>query len=363
MQDKNVKYGNQYTAIINAIQIQILNVIYGAVSLYLNEFENHRTASDYENSLIAKNFLFKFINSYNSLFYIAFIKRSVPANNATCGKGTSDPYCLTELQTQLGTLFVVAIVLSNALEIGIPILMTKINERMNRAVENAETKEEKQKSTLEEEYELQPYTTFADFDEMSIQWGYVILFVVAFPLSPLCALLNNYIEIRLDAEKILAVSQRPRPLGAVGIGTWFDILTIVSFCGVVTNTIIVIFDTSLIDRWADGNGYVKCWIFIIVEHLIIILKVGIGYLVPDVPVDVRQHLARQDYIVSVLLDDLDEEAEPEILDDSELDAPDSPDIAKRDIAGGISTATWSYEDIPAKAPDESFYRSVKYVVS
>jgi len=131
---------------------------------------------------------------------------------------------------------------------------------------------------------------------------------------------------------------------------------------VVTNTIIVIFDTSLIDGWANGNGYVKCWIFIIVEHLIIILKVGIGYLVPDVPVDVRQHLARQDYIVSVLLDDLDEEAEPEIVDDSELDAPDSPDVPKRDVAG-ISTATWSYEDIPAKAPDESFYRSVKYVVS
>jgi hypothetical protein len=39
--------------------------------------ENHRTDTAYENSLITKIAVFQFINSYISLFYIAFIKNSV----------------------------------------------------------------------------------------------------------------------------------------------------------------------------------------------------------------------------------------------------------------------------------------------
>lgn len=40
----------------------------------MSNFENHQTQSEYENSLITKTYLFQFINSFNSLFYIAFIK-------------------------------------------------------------------------------------------------------------------------------------------------------------------------------------------------------------------------------------------------------------------------------------------------
>jgi hypothetical protein len=40
----------------------------------LNQWENHRTDTDYENHLILKTFLFQFVNSYASFFYIAFVK-------------------------------------------------------------------------------------------------------------------------------------------------------------------------------------------------------------------------------------------------------------------------------------------------
>lgn len=62
----------------------------------------------------------------------------------------------------------------------------------------------REKSQPEEEYELEPCkqtnhsrrfwlsdhaladeSTFDDFDELVIQWGYVTLFVVAFPITPL----------------------------------------------------------------------------------------------------------------------------------------------------------------------------------
>ena len=52
-----------------------------------------------------------------------------------------------------------------------------------------------------------------------IQFGYASLFVVAFPLAPLLALINNYFEIRVDSFKLLTNAQRPIPRGAQDMGT------------------------------------------------------------------------------------------------------------------------------------------------
>ena len=38
---------------------------------------------------------------------------------------------------------------------------------------------------------------------MVLQFGFITIFVAAFPLAPLFALLNNWVEIRLDAQKFV----------------------------------------------------------------------------------------------------------------------------------------------------------------
>ncbi|KAG7251412.1 hypothetical protein CRUP_007890, partial [Coryphaenoides rupestris] len=53
-----------------------------------------------------------------------------------------------------------------------------------------------------------------------IQFGFVTLFVASFPLAPLFALLNNIIEIRLDAKKFVGELQRPVAARAKDIGGW-----------------------------------------------------------------------------------------------------------------------------------------------
>lgn len=52
-----------------------------------------------------------------------------------------------------------------------------------------------------------------------IQFGFVSLFVASFPLAPLFALLNNIIEIRLDAKKFVTELRRPDAVRAQDIGT------------------------------------------------------------------------------------------------------------------------------------------------
>jgi hypothetical protein len=345
-------WGSILTAIINAVQIQILNVIYGKVSLKLNEYENHRTDSEYENALIAKTFLFKFVNSYNTLFYIAFIKKyDDTTGNDTTGCLNDD--CLGELRQQLGTIFISLIVINNIIEVLIPYIKTRLAERANRAEEepsqleanvgpSSQQRKFKEPTAPEKEFELEPYnSTFDDFDELVIQFGYVSMFVVAFPIAPLLALINNVFETKIDSGKLMYLTRRPEPRGAANIGTWYDILNIVSYFAVLTNVGIVAFTSDLIREWLNQdrlpNGefpkYIESgqlWVFLGAEHIILLIKFAVAYFVPDVPYDHEVHLARQDYIVNVLLNGMEEEEDDDVggrgKDDDEAQAVEKFDL-------------------------------------
>lgn len=68
-----------------------------------------------------------------------------------------------------------------------------------------------------------------------IQYGFVTLFVAAFPLAPLFALLNNIGEIRLDAYKMVTQARRPLAERVEDIGAWYGILQGITYCAVVSN--------------------------------------------------------------------------------------------------------------------------------
>jgi len=51
--------GSSIASIANAIQIQVMNWIYSEVAVWLTNRENHRTDTQYEDSLIAKLFAFQ----------------------------------------------------------------------------------------------------------------------------------------------------------------------------------------------------------------------------------------------------------------------------------------------------------------
>lgn len=108
---QNNKYGNQICAFINAIQIRVMNIIYGKIAAWMNDWENHETETQYNDNLAVKLFLFKFVNSYISLFYIAFVQPYV--------EGCHEKSCMSILTMQLFTIFAINLCL-NFVELGIP---------------------------------------------------------------------------------------------------------------------------------------------------------------------------------------------------------------------------------------------------
>jgi len=170
---------------------------------------------------------------------------------------------------------------------------------------------------------------------MVIQYGYITLFAAAFPIASLMAALNNMIEIRTDAFKILDAYTRPEYYGAQDIGTWYSVLEIIGFFAVITNCALIAFSFSSIYITVNQNAFATLAIAVIIEHILLFLKFLISELIPDNPGWIKKNLARQQYIKEKLLrpaeikpkvwkvddpsddDDDDEDDDEEFLDEKQ----------------------------------------------
>ncbi|NXM31116.1 ANO6 protein, partial [Oxyruncus cristatus] len=240
-------------SLISFVVIMILNTIYEKVAILITDFELPRTQTDYENSLTTKMFLFQFVNYYSSCFYIAFFKGKFvghPGNpvywlgkyrNEECDPGG----CLLELTTQLAIIVGGKAIWNNIQEVLLPLVKNLIGRY------SAAARSEKVVPRWEEDYHLQPIGKlglFYEYLEMVIQFGFVTLFVASLPLAPLLALINNMLEIRLDAWKLTTQFRRMVPQKAQDIGAWQPILQGIAILAVVTNAMIIAFTSDMIPR-------------------------------------------------------------------------------------------------------------------
>jgi hypothetical protein len=138
--------GTAIATLMNSILILIFNAIYRVVSVKLNDAENYRTDTEYEDALIIKTFLFEMVNSYGALAYIAFLKQPVIRRlsfvsiYATCPFGSSSldegHSCLSELGAQLFSIFVVNLIIKTFSAVGVPfIFRSKVDSDYDDHVE------------------------------------------------------------------------------------------------------------------------------------------------------------------------------------------------------------------------------------
>ena len=73
-----------------------------------------------------------------------------------------------------------------------------------------------------------------------IQFGFITMFSISFPLGPLFSYINNLVEIRIDAFKVLTQYKRSLPKKAENIGYWLPILETVSILSIIINVLLLI---------------------------------------------------------------------------------------------------------------------------
>ena len=259
-------WGPMLIAIFNSLQIVIMNVVYDKIAVKLNDWENHKTQTSYENGFIVKKVGYQFVNYYISLFYIAFIKEHWDG----CDNGN----CMGELNYNLWVMFAINMIF-NIIEIGLPVITAKSKW-------NAEEKKVKmmfdqgkaarlEMSEAEKEAKLEVVVLLNEYLEVVMNFGYIIFFCVAFPLGPIIYWIFNILEIKGDAYKIFTLFKRPFPRQAENIGVWADIMSLLSVIGVISNTALMIFTANIFnlpisERWG---------VFIVIEHMLIFIMVMI----------------------------------------------------------------------------------------
>lgn len=222
-----------YPMIMYSAIPSIAPMMFDPIAKYLNHFEAHPTAAESEKFLIYKKFALQFMNRNCALLYAAFWLRD-----------------LEVLRSLLVALLVTGAVINNALELGTPyinkiikfittrlfttkkkksspadlttvveavsptkrtpnkrLFSNKIKARLSLL--SSRLAEEEIQILLTREAEYVKYDLNEDYLEMLLQFGYTTMFGVAFPLTPLLAIVNNYFEVGVDLRK-LGSCRRPK---------------------------------------------------------------------------------------------------------------------------------------------------------
>ncbi|XP_062872712.1 anoctamin-7 [Trichomycterus rosablanca] len=351
------KIASLSSSVLNLVVIMILSKFYTFLAYKLTQWEMHRTQTTYEDAFILKVFIFQFVNFYSSPVYIAFFKGrfvGYPGNyttlfeirNEDCGASG----CLIELAQELLIIMVGKQLINNVQEFLLPKLKAWWHKRKLRPAEN-ENGEKQQESVApwERDYELLVCEgLFDEYLEMVLQFGFITIFVAACPLAPLFALVNNWIEVRLDAQKFVCEYRRPVAERVQDIGIWFTILQVISYLAVISNAFLIAFTSDFLPRLyyrytTEGTlkGYInftlsvapnnftqsemQCWyrgsrdekgrytsdfynllavrlgFVIIFEHVVFLISRMIDWMVPDIPEEVEIKIKREHYMAKKAL--------------------------------------------------------------
>ncbi|KAK4697776.1 anoctamin-10, partial [Lecanoromycetidae sp. Uapishka_2] len=241
------------------------------IATRLNDYENWETTDAYDSAMTQKIFILNFITSYLPIFLTAFVYvpfGSVLVPYLDIFQLTARPFAENEkqlatpkagfvidparLRKQVIYFTVTAQIVNFAMETIVPYIKrrgfhkyqeikTERAAKKGGAKVNAEDIPEEADflARVRSEAELDVYDVATDLREMVVQFGYLSLFSVVWPLTAVSFLVNNWIELRSDAVKICVEMQRPTPFRADSIGPWLDSLGFLTWTGSISSAALV----------------------------------------------------------------------------------------------------------------------------
>ncbi|KAJ3094465.1 Anoctamin-7 [Phlyctochytrium planicorne] len=339
--------------VMTLVNIIFLTPVYLKLSHTLTLWENHKTLERFDNSLIYKSFIVSFVNNYSTLTYVGFIKVFVGYKLPAIGlvsdscdvfldDDTNSPYgsCMSQLMLNMLVIFV-GLQFFNQLRLVLTPLFRQYVRRYLRGRGGADSEYQRsprirkrsgddtaappRSTSYVPQYAqddiLDTWHQKNEFTSKMVQFGFVSLFSCGFPLAPFFALLNNAVEIRFGAFRLVAESRRPFVSRVQGIGAWKDIANGIARVGVLFNALTIAFSSGYFEGVYLKNVGVEYKLgarvafVLIFENLVFLMVFLIDWLVPDVPGKVRHALERQKYLKRI-------ESGQEIEDEDAVDEND-----------------------------------------
>uniref|UniRef100_A0A3P9HYJ3 Anoctamin n=1 Tax=Oryzias latipes TaxID=8090 RepID=A0A3P9HYJ3_ORYLA len=217
-----------------------------------------KSRSDREKTFTIMLFTFQFFTMFSSLFYIAFFLGRIngyPGNYVRiAGHRLEECHpsgCLTDLFIQMFVIMTLSQFFRNISEFTIP---DKHSNCWNERCDDCLLK------YWQDNYKLadtDDHSLFYEILKMVIQFSFTTLFVAAFPLAPLLALINNIGSIRLAAIRMVRL-QRLLSNGFVSVGVWTNVLEAIGVLAVITNGLVIGITSDFIPRLVYQFGYGPC---------------------------------------------------------------------------------------------------------
>ncbi|NXH95811.1 ANO9 protein, partial [Pachycephala philippinensis] len=242
---------------------------------FLPFLEKPRTSCQQENSFTVKIFIFQFITNFSSLIYIAFFLGRINGRPGhyvrISGRWRLEEChpsgCITDLFIQMGVIMLLKQTISNIMEYLIPFISHQLRKKRRRPKKRSmvlgeeEEAEDPCKKQWLHDYELNEvhvFSLFNEYLEMVIQYSFTTIFVAAFPLAPLLALINNVIEIHMDAFKMMRLHRRMVPRKAKDIGIWLQVLEAIGILAVIGNGLVIAITSDFIPVQVYKYKYGPC---------------------------------------------------------------------------------------------------------
>ncbi|KAJ3173819.1 Anoctamin-7 [Irineochytrium annulatum] len=312
-------------AALTLFNIIVLTPLYLRLSYYLNRIENHKTVERFQDFLIAKNFVFSFVNNYSGLIYVGILKvwvggllPNIGVHADVCVPESNNllTSCMASLMLTVMVIFVGLQFFNQLRLVFVPLaiqylrrerlLRAVLSDRAFNAVDLSQVPTPKEGNMDQAQHlndgVLDTWQAQSEFGTKVIQVGFVALFSCAFPLAPLLALINNLLEIRFGSFRLVAESRRPFVLRTTGVGAWNLMARFVSRAAVLINGFIVAFSSryfSTVYLASVPPAYrlgAQLLFVIVFEHLVLLSVWLIDWLTPDIPGKVAHAVERQKYL-------------------------------------------------------------------
>uniref|UniRef100_A0A915HV67 Anoctamin n=1 Tax=Romanomermis culicivorax TaxID=13658 RepID=A0A915HV67_ROMCU len=267
--------------VLTFVVVLTLGTVYYKAAHTLTALECPRSQNDYLSSYIWKVFLFELLNNFAPIFYAAFIRGrnlSMPSEQSWFQEMCDPGGCFNEVVQAIAILLLARLLISNAGELGIPLLRSLWKDmRLNSVAPDLESvagvneqpvgNNVKKCSLLATNYtnsstrqlfrwqkdfalnELSLDGVYTEYMEMMVQFGYVVLFAPAFPLAAFICFLNNLVEIRIDATNFVTAFRRPLPVRVSGLKIWRSCLNVIVKLSVLCNAAFIAFTSEIIPQW------------------------------------------------------------------------------------------------------------------